>query len=119
MGKNTAATRSLTAWIVDLGIRVTLSSDGVFRTLRGFEPVFDPTTVTYVTDRAVGNLAAIHGIRISGDTVSVARLTDALAGQTKHRTYTLAEICEHKYLGKTADLETILAAYGEDVAVAA
>ncbi len=116
-------TLALTAWVEELGIRVTLYSDHVFRTLRGFEPSFDPTTVHFVTDRTVGNLAAHHGIRISGDTISVARLSAALDASTngKDRRFTLEEMLEHKYLGKNVDGNKILEAYGiEDLnAVAA
>lgn len=114
-----SATRT-TAWIVELGIRVTLYDDLTFRTLRGFEPDFDPATVTFVTDRTVGNLAAHHGIRIMGDSISVARLTKAIDSSTKSidRTLTLAELAEHKFLGGF-DPEAVIAAYAETEAVAA
>lgn len=111
-------TTSLTAWIVDLGIRVTLGTDGVFRTLRGYEPpIADPFMLRFATDRTVGNLAAHHGIRISGDTISVARLEKALASTDKatlDKVYSLDEILGHKYLGVTADAAVIREAYGLD-----
>ncbi len=117
-----AQTLSGTAWIIELGLRVTLSPDGVFRTLRGFAPDIDPSAVHFVTDRTVGNLAARDGsFRIIGDTCSPTRLATLIDKSTKgiDRVMTLDDLAEHKYLGKGWTADFVRAAYAEDEAAAA
>ena len=110
-----AKTTSLTAW-AEIGaslLRLTLYTDGTFRTLRGFQPAFDPFAVRWITDARLGNLAAHSGIRISGDSASARRVFDAIeaSSQPWSKVYSLDEILGHEFLGKTADADTIRAAY--------
>ena len=106
-------TLSLTAWaeIGSVLLRVTLYADGTFRTLRGFQPDFDPFATRWLTDREVGNVAAHAGIRINGDSASAARVFDSLPKGRFSHVYSLDELLGHAHLGKTADADLIRKAY--------
>lgn len=122
---------SLTNWVrpTDGGsvqiVRVTNSNaypmtrrDGTVETLYGLfvrigsnTPLdFDPTKALFATSDMVANLAAIHGIRISGDTASARRFDEV-----KHawkEWVDLPTMLKHKYLGATAPtMEAIVKAH--------
>ena len=120
MGKNKAQTTSATVWVVDLGIRVTLGVDSVFRTAQGFEPDFDPEAVTYASSDAVMHAADKDGtLRLIGGTASPIRLAAALAAHNdRHRFVgTLEGLLGHSAFGKHlhgVTVESIREAYAAE-----
>lgn len=116
---------SATAWIVDLGIRVSLFTDGTFRSANGFVVDVDPTAVTFASSDAVTHAADRDGtLRIIGGTASPTRLAAALSVHNTRQRFVgdLDGLLAHSAFGKHlhgVTKDTIVAAYAEAEEVAA